>query len=130
MSCWRDACGGWRSWGSRGRAFSVYRVPGAFELPVLAKALAQKKKYAAIICLGCVIRGQTPHFDYVAGECCPRHPAGRHQRDTAGDLRRVDDNTTCSRQKSDCGGEHGHAGERAAEAAVEMIVTLDKIRTM
>src|SRR5580704_14871476 len=46
----------------------VHRVPGAFELPVAADALARTKKYSAIICLGCVIRGDTPHFDYVAGE--------------------------------------------------------------
>src|SRR6202012_4686731 len=46
----------------------VHRVPGAFELPIAADALARTKKYSAIICLGCVIRGDTPHFDYVAGE--------------------------------------------------------------
>ncbi len=47
----------------------VFKVPGAFELPVLAQHLADTNKYAAIITLGCVIRGDTPHFDYVAGEC-------------------------------------------------------------
>jgi len=44
-------------------------VPGAFELPLVAKQLADTKKYSAIITLGCVIRGDTPHFDFVAGEC-------------------------------------------------------------
>ena len=44
------------------------RVPGAFDLPLVAKKLAESGQYDAIICLGCVIRGQTPHFDYVAGE--------------------------------------------------------------
>src|SRR5262245_52359451 len=48
---------------------TVHRVPGAFELPVAAKMLARTKQFDAIICLGCVIRGDTPHFDYVAGEC-------------------------------------------------------------
>ncbi len=47
---------------------SVYKVPGAFEMPTIAKALADKGGVDAIICLGCVIRGNTPHFDYVAGE--------------------------------------------------------------
>ena len=47
----------------------ILKVPGAFELPVLAQHLADTSKYAAIITLGCVIRGDTPHFDYVAGEC-------------------------------------------------------------
>src|SRR4051812_753316 len=46
----------------------VHRVPGAFELPVAAKLLAETDNFDAIICLGCVIRGDTPHFDYVAGE--------------------------------------------------------------
>ncbi len=43
-------------------------VPGAFEIPAVAKIMAQSKKYDAIICLGAVIRGSTPHFDYVAAE--------------------------------------------------------------
>jgi 6,7-dimethyl-8-ribityllumazine synthase len=46
----------------------VIRVPGAFEIPLAAKRTAMSKKYDAIICLGAVIRGETPHFDYVAGE--------------------------------------------------------------
>ncbi|MCH7884635.1 MAG: 6,7-dimethyl-8-ribityllumazine synthase [Planctomycetes bacterium] len=44
------------------------RVPGAFELPFVAGKLAMSGSYDAIICVGCVIRGQTPHFDYIAGE--------------------------------------------------------------
>ena len=43
-------------------------VPGAFELPVVAQKMAKSKKYDAVICVGAVIRGSTPHFDYVAGE--------------------------------------------------------------
>lgn len=43
-------------------------VPGAFEIPLVAQKLAQSKKYDAVICLGAVIRGATPHFDYVAAE--------------------------------------------------------------
>ena len=44
-------------------------VPGAFEMPLVAKKLAESGRYDAVICLGAVIRGSTPHFDYVAGEC-------------------------------------------------------------
>ncbi len=47
---------------------TIYKVPGAFELPVLVKRLAQKKDLDGIVCLGAVIRGATPHFDYVAAE--------------------------------------------------------------
>jgi len=48
---------------------TVVKVPGAFELPLVARSLADSGKYDAIIALGAVIRGSTPHFDYVAGEC-------------------------------------------------------------
>lgn len=48
---------------------SVIRAPGAFELPLVAQRVAQREEFAAIIALGAVIRGGTPHFDYVAGEC-------------------------------------------------------------
>lgn len=47
---------------------TVVKVPGAFEIPLTADKLAQTKKYDAVICLGAVIRGATPHFDYVAAE--------------------------------------------------------------
>jgi 6,7-dimethyl-8-ribityllumazine synthase len=44
-------------------------VPGSFELPLAAQKLARSGDYAAVICLGCLIRGQTPHFDFIAHEC-------------------------------------------------------------
>ena len=47
----------------------IYRIPGAFEMPLAVKRVAETKKYDAIVALGAVIRGGTPHFDYVAGEC-------------------------------------------------------------
>ena len=49
-------------------AITVMPVPGAFELPIAAMALAKTRRYACIVALGCVVRGETPHFDYVAGE--------------------------------------------------------------
>jgi len=48
---------------------TIVRVPGAFEMPIAAQRLAESKKYHAIIAVGAVIRGGTPHFDYVANEC-------------------------------------------------------------
>jgi 6,7-dimethyl-8-ribityllumazine synthase len=46
----------------------IVRVPGAFEIPLIAKTLAQSRRFDAIICLGAVIRGETPHFDYICAE--------------------------------------------------------------
>jgi 6,7-dimethyl-8-ribityllumazine synthase len=54
--------------GTDEKQVEVYRVPGAFELPLLALRLAESEKFDAIICVGTIIRGQTPHFDYIAGE--------------------------------------------------------------
>jgi len=46
----------------------VYKVPGSFEIPLLALKVAESGKFDAVICVGTIIRGQTPHFDYIAGE--------------------------------------------------------------
>jgi 6,7-dimethyl-8-ribityllumazine synthase len=54
--------------GASDEDISVYWVPGAFEIPAVAKKIADSKKVDGIICLGCIIRGATPHFDYVAAE--------------------------------------------------------------
>ncbi|MGB6605953.1 MAG: 6,7-dimethyl-8-ribityllumazine synthase [Steroidobacteraceae bacterium] len=64
--------GATRAWSERGGApadLSIVRVPGAFELPVTARKLAGSGRFDAVVALGCVIRGDTPHFEYVAGEC-------------------------------------------------------------
>jgi 6,7-dimethyl-8-ribityllumazine synthase len=55
--------------GAEREDMTIVRVPGAFEMPLAAKKLAASGKYAAVICLGAVVRGHTPHFDFVAGEC-------------------------------------------------------------
>src|SRR6185436_11217103 len=54
--------------GANENQVTIYRVPGAFEIPLLALKLAKSHKFDAIICLGTIIRGQTPHFDYIANE--------------------------------------------------------------
>jgi 6,7-dimethyl-8-ribityllumazine synthase len=63
------ASSAWRSHGGAIDDLLIARVPGAFELPVTARKLAVSGRFEAVIALGCVIRGDTPHFDYVAGEC-------------------------------------------------------------
>lgn len=54
--------------GASDGAVELFRVPGSFEIPLLALKVAQSGKFDAIICVGAIIRGQTPHFDYIAGE--------------------------------------------------------------
>jgi 6,7-dimethyl-8-ribityllumazine synthase len=55
--------------GVQEKQIEIVRIPGAFEMPLVVRKLALSQRYDAIITLGAVIRGQTPHFDYVAGEC-------------------------------------------------------------
>lgn len=54
--------------GADEKAVELYRVPGSFEIPLLARKVAGAGKFDAVICLGTIIRGDTPHFEYVAGE--------------------------------------------------------------
>ena len=54
--------------GVKDKAVTVYRVPGAFEIPLAALKAAETRRFDAVVCLGTIIRGQTPHFEYIAGE--------------------------------------------------------------
>jgi len=54
--------------GASAKAITVVRVPGAFEIPVAAKHLAESRRYDAVLCLGTIIRGETPHFEYISAE--------------------------------------------------------------
>ena len=65
----KGATASWLEHGGAAKDLLVTRVPGAFELPVVARKLAAAGEWDAVIALGCVIRGDTPHFEYVAGEC-------------------------------------------------------------
>ena len=64
----KGARAAWHERGGAAQDLTVVRVPGAFELPVVARRLASSGRYDAVVALGCVIRGDTPHFDYIAGE--------------------------------------------------------------
>ena len=65
-------------------------VPGAFELPLAAMALAKTRRYACIVALGAIVRGETPHFDYVAAECASGLQLAGDRDRRAGRLRRAD----------------------------------------
>jgi len=65
----KGATSAWLERGGNPDDLAVVRVPGAFELPLAAKKLGASGRYHAVVALGCVIRGDTPHFEYVAGEC-------------------------------------------------------------
>jgi len=54
--------------GAKDKDIEVFKVPGAFEIPLVAKRVAQTQRFDAVVCLGAVIRGATPHFDFVAAE--------------------------------------------------------------
>jgi 6,7-dimethyl-8-ribityllumazine synthase len=105
----------------------AHRVPGAFELPVAAKALAKTGRFSAIICLGAVIRGDTPHFDFVAGESA-RGIMDVSISQALPVIFGVLTTETEQQARDRTGGKHGHAGERAAEAAVEMAALFAKVR--
>ena len=106
--------------GVRVESADVRRVPGAFELPVAAKLLADCGRYAAVVCIGCVVRGDTPHFDYVAGEAA--RGIMRVGIDTGVPVIFGVLTVNTQQQAQDrTGGAHGHAGVAAADAAVEMI---------
>jgi 6,7-dimethyl-8-ribityllumazine synthase len=107
---------------------ATHRVPGAFELPVAAKMLADTKSFAAIICIGCVVRGDTPHFEYVSGETAR---GIQHVAISTGIPVIFGVLTTNTEQQAldRAGGSHSHAGENAAEAALEMIALANKIRS-
>jgi len=105
----------------------THQVPGAFELPLAAKVLAHSGRFAAVICLGCVIRGDTPHFDYVAGEAA-RGIQSVALAESLPVIFGLLTTETEEQARQRAGGVHGNAGERAADAAVEMTVLVAKLQ--
>ena len=104
----------------------IFRVPGAFEMPIAAQRIAAKQKHQAIIALGAVIRGGTPHFDYVAGECTKGLAQVSLNQDipvTFGVLT-VD---TIEQAVERAGTKAGNKGAEAAITALEMVNLLEQI---
>ncbi len=125
-------------------AIDVARVPGAFELPLTCERLASSGRYQAVIALGCVIRGGTPHFDYVCAETCRgvmdvnlRHRLPvvlgvltcdtleqalfRADRDVLASSNQAED------QRTEKVTPRSNKGAEAAEAALEMVALLEEI---
>jgi 6,7-dimethyl-8-ribityllumazine synthase len=106
---------------------TVVRVPGAWELPVVVKALADSGKYDAVICLGAVIRGDTPHFDYVAGEAAKG--IGQVMLHTGVPVAFGVLTTNTLEQAIDrAGAKSGNMGFDAAATVIEMASVLRQIR--
>ena len=104
----------------------VYRVPGAFEIPQVCKKIAESKKYDAIITLGAVIRGSTPHFDYVANEVS-KGVAQIGLNYNIPVIFGVLTTDTIEQAIERAGTKAGNKGSDAALAAIEMISVLDQI---
>ena len=101
-------------------------VPGAFEIPAVAKKLGKKKKHDALICLGCVIRGATPHFDYIAAEASKGVASVGLESDIPvvfGVL--TTDNIEQAIERA--GTKAGNKGSDAAAAAIELISLYQQI---
>lgn len=114
--------------GVREQQIEIVRVPGAFDIPVVARKLALSRRFDALVALGAVIRGETPHFDYVAGEC-------------AGGIARIALETgvpvafgvlttdTVEQAMDRAGGKAGNKGADSALVAMEMANLLRRLDT-
>lgn len=102
-------------------------VPGCFELPVVATEAARSGRYAAIITLGAVIKGETPHFDYVAGECARGVMDASRETGTPVIFGVLTTNTV-EQALNRSGIKFGNKGRDAASAALEMAATMAKLR--
>jgi 6,7-dimethyl-8-ribityllumazine synthase len=105
----------------------IIRVPGAYEMPISAQRIAQTGRYDSIIALGAVIRGSTPHFDFVAGECSK----GLAQVSLASDMPiifGVLTTDTIEQAVERAGTKAGNKGAEAAVTAIEMISLFNKLK--
>ncbi len=112
--------------GASEKQIEIVRVPGAFDMPIVVRRLAMSKRYDALITLGAVVRGQTPHFDYVAGECASG--IARIALESGVPIAFGVLTTDTMEQAVDrAGGKAGNKGADAALAAVEMANLLRRL---
>jgi 6,7-dimethyl-8-ribityllumazine synthase len=104
----------------------IVRVPGAFEMPLAVDKVAGSRRFDGVIALGCVIRGGTPHFDYVAGECVKGIAAAsqRHAVPVGFGILTTD---TIEQAIERAGTKAGNKGEEATLAVIEMVNTLRRV---
>ncbi len=112
--------------GAEDNDLKIVRIPGAFEMPLVVKRVVASKKYDAVIALGAVIRGGTPHFEYVAGECTKGLAQVSMEYDipVSFGVLTVD---TIEQAIERAGTKAGNKGVEAAMSAIEMINLLRQI---
>ena len=115
-----------RQHGAADSDIEIIRVPGAFEMPIALDKVAASRRADGIIALGAVIRGATPHFDYVAGECVKGITAAgqKHGIPIGNGVLTVD---TIEQAIERAGTKAGNKGEEAALAVIEMVNLLRRI---
>jgi 6,7-dimethyl-8-ribityllumazine synthase len=108
-------------------AIDVTTVPGAFELPLCAQRMAATGRYDALVCLGAVVRGETPHFEFIAAEAARgvAEVACRQDLPVAFGVLTTD---TVEQALSRAGGERGNKGYEAALTALEMVQVLREVQ--
>lgn len=113
--------------GAKEKDIEIVRVPGAFEIPLAAKRMAATKRFDAVIALGAVIRGGTPHFEYVAGECTKGLAAVMMEFDipVAFGVLTVD---TIEQAIERAGTKAGNKGVEATLSAIEMVNVLNQFK--
>lgn len=110
-------------------SIETVRVPGAFEIPLVARQLARSKRYDAIICLGAVIRGETPHFDYISTEMS-RGIAEASWETGIPIVFGVLTTNTAEQAVERSGASEKNRGADAARTAIEMVTLMKELQTI
>lgn len=112
--------------GARAEDLEIVKVPGSYEIPLVARKLADSGRYDAVICLGAVIRGGTPHFDYVAGEAA-KGVAQASMESGLPVVFGILTTDTIEQAIERAGTKAGNKGVDAAMTAIEMVNLLKKL---
>jgi len=106
--------------GIKASDITVMQAPGSFELPIVAQWLVKDSKADAVLCLGCIIKGETPHFDYIS-QAVANGIMNVGLQHNIPVIFGVLTTNTLQQAKERCGGKHGHKGAEAAVAALELL---------